>query len=121
LNFLGLQRPSALYFLRDTIKILRKFASKLGSKGFLLDVDTLVLETGGFSQWRRVREVAWTFRNILKLEAQIFVLFDKDYRTNQEIAEFIDAMRGEGIKCHVFRRKEIENYVLSVDVIQRRC
>ena len=46
---------------------------------------------------------------------------DKDYRTNQEIAEFIDAMRGEGIKCHVFRRKEIENYVLSVDVIQRRC
>jgi hypothetical protein len=110
-----------IFFEGHDKKILRKFASKLGSKGFLLDVDTLVLETGGFSQWRRVREVAWTFRNILKLEAQIFVLFDKDYRTNQEIAEFIDAMRGEGIKCHVFRRKEIENYVLSVDVIQRRC
>jgi hypothetical protein len=53
-----------------------------------------------------------TLRNFRKFKA---------FRTNQEIAEFIDAMRGEGIKCHVFRRKEIENYVLSVDVIQRRC
>lgn len=108
-----------IFFEGHDKKILRKFASKLGSKGFLLDVDTLVLETGGFSQWRRVREVAWTFKNILKLEAEIFVLFDKDYRTGEEIDEFIKAMREEGLKCHVFSRKEIENYVLSVNLIER--
>lgn len=108
-----------IFFEGHDKKILRKVAAKLGSKSFLLDVDTLVLETGGFSQWRRVREVAWTFKNILKLEAEIFVLFDKDYRSDEEIAEFISAMRAEGMRCHVLSRKEIENYTLSVALIER--
>jgi hypothetical protein len=108
-----------IFFEGHDKKILRRFASKLGSEGFLLDVDTLVLETGGFSQWRRVREVAWTFKNILKLNADIFVLFDKDYRAAEEISEFIRGMREEGMKCYVFARKEIENYALSVDLIER--
>lgn len=108
-----------IFFEGHDKKILRKFAGKLGSTSFLRDVDTLVLETGGFSQWRRVREVAWTFKNILKLDAEIFVLFDKDYRTAEEIDEFLRAMRGEGMKCHVFSRKEIENYALSIGLVER--
>jgi hypothetical protein len=120
IEFSRLAKASRIIFFEGhDKKILRKFASKLGSKSFLLDVDTMILETGGFSQWRRVREVAWTFKNILKLNADIFVLFDRDYRPAEEIDEFVKAMCEEGMKCHVFSRKEIENYALSASLIGR--
>ncbi|MCW5705163.1 MAG: hypothetical protein KIT82_21590, partial [Bradyrhizobium sp.] len=46
-------------------------------------------------------------------------LFDRDYRSKVEMDKFLADMQAEGIKCLVFERKEIENYVLSRETLTR--
>ena len=61
-----------VFFEGKDKKLLRKFALKLGADDFANDVDTMILQSGGFGQWRRVKEVAWTFREVLKLKVDVF-------------------------------------------------
>ena len=79
--------------------------------------DTTILAAGGFGQWRRVKDVAWTFQTVLKLEVQILGLFDRDYRSKDEIDLFLQNMKAEGLRCFVLERKEIENYALTVGAL----
>lgn len=121
-----LSRARKIVFVEGQDKsLLRRFASKTGKRSALLQGDTLVLAAGGFSQWRRVSETAWTFKNVLGVEANIFALFDRDYRCDEEIVEHELALGDNGITCRVWRRKEIENYGLHPDAIvrtiQKRC
>ncbi len=108
-----------VFFEGKDKKILRKFANKLGASHFANDLDTMILQLGGFGQWRRVKEVAWTFKETLKLDVQIFALFDRDYRSDEEVERFLANMNEQGIKCFVLRRKELENYALSVENLTR--
>lgn len=114
IDFSRLARAKRIVFFEGKDRrLLRKFALKVGAKHFPNDTDTTVLQAGGFGQWRRVKEVAWTFQTVLKLQVDIFVVFDKDYRSDEEIVSFLDNMKAEAIKCFVLKRKEIENYALT--------
>src|SRR5260370_32715152 len=116
IDFSRLGRARRLVFFEgNDKKLLRRYAEKLGAMNFALDLDTTILQSGGFGQWRRVKETAWTFREVLKLEVDIFALFDRDYRSQEEVDKFLDNMNSQGIKCFVLQRKEIENYVLTRD------
>jgi hypothetical protein len=108
-----------IFFEGHDKKLLRKYAEKVGATAFSADLDTTILQSGGFGQWRRVKEVAWTFREVLKLEVDLFALFDRDYRSAEEVEAFLSTMRDQGIKCFVLSRKEIENYALTRDNIAR--
>ena len=68
---------------------------------------------------RGVEEVAWTFRNIPKLDIGIYVLFDRDYRCNEEIERFSTNLNVRDILCDVLDRKEIENYALAPKALVR--
>lgn len=103
-----------IFFEGNDKKILRKYATKLGAENFANDPDTMILQSGGFTQWRRVKEVAWTFKEVLKIDVDIFALFDRDYRSQEETDKFLLEMTDQGIRCHVLGRKEIENYCLTL-------
>lgn len=125
IDFSRLGRARRLVFFEGNDKrLLKKFAQKVGANDFVNDIDTLVLQSGGFSQWKRVKEVTWTFKNVLKLDIDVFTLFDRDYRSPEEMEKFLSGMNGEGIQCFALERKEIENYALSrellIRTIQRR-
>jgi AAA domain, putative AbiEii toxin, Type IV TA system/AAA ATPase domain len=112
IDFSRLGRARRLVFFEgNDKKLLRRYAEKLGAMNFALDLDTTILQSGGFGQWRRVKETAWTFREVLKLEVDIFALFDRDYRSQEEVDKFLENMNSRGIKCFVLQRKEIENCV----------
>jgi hypothetical protein len=114
IDFSRLARAKRIVFFEGKDrKILRKFAAKLGAAAFANDTDTTILQAGGFSQWRRVKEVAWTFNEVLRLHVDMFAIFDSDFRPAEEIEAFLGNMEAEGIQCNVLARKEIENYVLT--------
>jgi len=108
-----------LFFEGKDRKILSRFANKVSAGHTVTDSDTLILAAGGFSQWRRVSETAWTFKNVLNIEAKIYAVFDRDFRPTEEIDALQLALQDTGIGCHVWRRKEVENYAICPDSICR--
>jgi hypothetical protein len=53
------------------------------------------------------------------MHVKIACIFDRDYRCDREVSEFIDQMNSEAIVCHVLGRKEIENYALERQALIR--
>lgn len=120
IDFSRLGRARRLIFFEgNDKKLLRRYAAKLGAANFANDPDTMILQSGGFSQWKRVKEVAWTFKEVLKIDVSIFALFDRDYRSQEETNGFLKEMKDQGIRCHVLQKKEIENYSLTLANLTR--
>lgn len=94
--------------------ILKRFELLLlGKTGVFGDPDTLTIKVGGYENWRRVDDLNWLIQEVFGVEAKIAAIFDRDYRCDAEIEEFEGKFAGTAVRCHVLRRKEIENYLLE--------
>ncbi|MBR7620729.1 AAA family ATPase [Phenylobacterium sp. 20VBR1] len=114
-----LSRAKRVIFFEGKDKsILGKFCQKANLSGLLEDKETIIIGVGGFGQWRKVLETAWTFKNILQIEVSILSLFDRDYRDLREINDLITEISSAEVSCSVWNRKEIENYALNSTVLQ---
>lgn len=99
--------------------IVRKLARKSGVAGLLDDPYTIYLQAGGFSQWRRIKEIDWALHEIFGIDAKIGALFDKDYRCDEEAADFANDLATDDLWVGVLGRKEIENYALNLEPLVR--
>lgn len=119
-DFAKIARIKKVLFVEgQDAKILRRFAKKLRLEGLAYEQDSPVFTLGGFTQWKRAEATIWAFKNLLDIEVDILCLFDRDYRSDAEINDFIPYMAGKGLDCIVFRRKELENYLLCPPAIAR--
>lgn len=93
--------------------IYRRFEQMMVADGVFSDPDTMLLKIGGYEQWPRVGNLPWAFQELFGIQPKIAAIFDRDYRCLVEIEDHERRLRESGVFCHVLRRKEIENYVLS--------
>jgi hypothetical protein len=108
-----------VFFEGKDRRLLRRFAQKVTRSGFVDDPETVFLQAGGFGQWRRVKEVGWTLENVFGMEVKIAAVFDRDYRCDEEVSEFVANINSDRIRCHVLGRKEMENYALQREPLVR--
>nr|WP_324310501.1 AAA family ATPase [Geobacter sulfurreducens] len=100
-------------------KIVRKFARRLGFAELASGVDLTPVESEGFSSWEKIKATAWGIPKALNTPLKIVALFDRDYYC-QEFISFVICELNSCIQfCHVHCRKEIENYLLVPQVLQR--
>lgn len=99
--------------------IYRKFEQMLIQDGVFSDPDTMLLKIGGYEQWPRVGNLPWAFQELFGIQPQIAAIFDRDYRCLDEIEGHETKLRNSGVFCHVLRRKEIENYMISKEAITK--
>jgi hypothetical protein len=99
--------------------LLRRFARKLQLNGLAEGSRLAVIPVGGFSQWSKIEDAAWTFKNILQADVSLAALFDRDYRCEEEIDHFLSNLRNSAPLCFVLTRKELENYLLHSDTLAR--
>lgn len=104
--------------LRD-YKIVRRFAGILGLSALAAGSGVTLFESGGFDSWSRIQALAWGFRDTLKAELSIGVVFDRDYRCEDELAQLKGQLEKEVDFVHFHKRKEIENYLLFPAVLER--
>lgn len=97
-------------------KILKKLARKLKLSNFN-NQDVPIVQLGGFSEWRRAVDAVWAFKNIIDLDIKAFCVFDRDYRCDSEVEEFIREVEKPGITVRILDRKELENYILDNNCI----
>jgi hypothetical protein len=73
----------------------------------------------GFSNWVHVEPFQWLVDKFLEGAVRVFVLLDRDYRTDGQIAEIEKKLGAVGVAAHVWRRKELESYLLEPTAIAR--
>jgi hypothetical protein len=77
------------------------------------------LSIGGWGGWGYAIGSNMALRNTVGDQITTYCILDSDYHTHQEIEERYRQAIDRGIHLHIWRWKEIENYLLSPAVIAR--
>ncbi|AIQ13396.1 ATP-dependent nuclease [Paenibacillus durus] len=103
----------------DDYKIIRRFARKLGLTELSTGNDITAFKSGGFSYWQRVKSFAWGFKETLNKSLHIGAIFDRDFWCDEELLEIQLEIREHLELSHVHSKKEIENYLLNPEVLEK--
>jgi hypothetical protein len=74
---------------------------------------------GGWSGWERARGLAMLLRTDGDTSILPYCIFDADYHTNGAIQYRKKTAADEGISLHIWKRKEIENYLIVPSALRR--
>jgi AAA domain, putative AbiEii toxin, Type IV TA system len=107
-----------LYFEGNDHRILSNVVKKVAGRQFLSRGSTTVMKTDGFSNWSRVSNSSWVFKNFFGFEIPVAAIFDRDYRSDSEINEFLLSVNNADTCCRVWPFKEIENMLLVPQAIE---
>jgi hypothetical protein len=98
--------------------ILGAFARKLGKNSLANQSGFAVVPAYGFNP-ARVRDFSDGMEQSLGYAVQRAVIFDRDYRLDDEVRKICDELAKICQLPHIHRRKEIENYLLVPGAISR--
>jgi len=103
----------------DDFRLLRRFARKLGFSELAAGFGITPLESGGFGSWQRITTLAQGIGQALGTSLTIGAIYDRDYFSEEEIANVASALSASLKLAHIHGRKEIENYLLIPDALDR--
>jgi energy-coupling factor transporter ATP-binding protein EcfA2 len=99
--------------------IIRRFARRIGLVDLANGVGLTDLKSGGFGSWNRVTTLAGGVAEALGTSLRIAAVYDRDYFSDQEIASVRKRLEDNIVFAHIHQRKEIENYLLVPDAVER--
>jgi predicted ATP-dependent endonuclease of OLD family len=109
----ALRAKRVLFFEGDEMKLLRHVAETLGATRLVHEVDIAIIPLRGYSNWDRVEPFAWLMRDLLHDAVDVFVILDRDYRTDDQVRSVLTRLNAIGVHGHVWKRKELESYLLE--------
>lgn len=117
----ALARSRRIVFVEgdDDFRVLRRFARRLGLSELASGVGLIALRSGGFGSWQRISTLASGIADALGASLSIAAVYDRDYFCEDQIFDIIEKLSEHVILAHVHDRKEIENYFLIPDVLDR--
>lgn len=115
----ALRARTVLFVEGQDMAVLRRLASTCEAKSVAHERRCAVIGMEGFSNWVHVEPFQWLVDKFLEGAVQVFVLLDRDYRTDGQIAEIEKKLGAVGVAAHVWRRKELESYLLEPTAIAR--
>jgi energy-coupling factor transporter ATP-binding protein EcfA2 len=111
-----LQCKKYLYIEGDDIQILRRWHNTIFPNS-QIPIDIIPsTKTGGWGSWDIQKNQAIKLKTELN-NANIYFLYDKDYHKDDEMQERISNAKSAGIHLHIWSKKEIENYLISIPTI----
>lgn len=116
-----LARTKKIVFVEgyDDFKTLRRFSKALGFDELSTGNDLTAFESGGFGSWEKIKAFAWGARRTIDAKIRIYAIYDRDYFCEEEVSEIEASLRRELTGAQILGRKEMENYLLQVPVLQR--
>lgn len=116
-----LARNRKLLFVEgvDDFKFIRRFAGQLGFIELSTGTGLTPVESEGFSSWERLLSFVWGIEKTFKSALRIGAVFDRDYWSEEEISSVHKKLSENLQFVHIHSRKEIENYLLVSDVLER--
>lgn len=110
---------TCLFVEGNDFSYLKNFARKLNYPSFVQEDGFSHMPLGGFTNWVKLIDVPWIFKNAIKEVIKCYVVLDRDYHMSDEIDEIIRKLEGHGVKAHIWTKKELENYAINSEAVYR--
>lgn len=116
-----LARTKKIVFVEghDDFKTLRRFSKIIGFDDLSTGNDLTAFESGGFGSWEKIKAFAWGARRTIDANIKIYAIYDRDYFCDEEVDQTEQSLRKELTGARILSRKEMENYLLHIPVLQR--
>ncbi len=108
----------AVFVEGKDFQVLSAFSRKIGNQSLANRSDFAVIPVEGFNPVK-VQNFSEGIELTLGTKILKAIIFDRDYRAPEEIANLLKSFNKFASLAHIHHRKEIENYLLETDVIQR--
>jgi len=114
-----LKNKKILFLEGNDYSILKKLAAKIKLNDLANGNGITVVPMGGFSHWPMVKNAEKLFQTILNEKINIAIILDRDYRCDEELEGIKEKISDTVNYLHFWERKEIENYLINIDVIKK--
>ena len=101
------------------LKLLKEFQDTMFPQTSVPFQSLPNMSIGGWGGWKFAVGTSMGFHNALGQSIRTYCLLDSDYHDETEISERYQEAQQRDVQLHVWRRKEIENYLLVPTVIAR--
>ncbi len=116
----ALRAKHTLFLEGEDMVYLRALARTLGALRFASEIDLATVPIEGGSNWRRLEGFAWLNQKLLRGAIPGTLILDRDYHGEAYVRDLQEKFKNAGLSCHIWRKKEIENYLLVPSAIARR-
>ena len=113
------QTRRVLYIEGEDFKILRRFARRLGLSELASGVGIAPFPLGGFPPIPQINAVTKGVTEAIGEPIIFCGIFDRDFRSDEEIAELRDGLQNALQFSAILGKKEIENYLLVPTVLEK--
>lgn len=114
-----LKAKLALFVEGDDMVILRHLARAAGAVEIVSQARIAVVPLTGTTNRKRLESFRWVTENLLLGAIAGFVILDRDYMTDDEVAEIKLELRSAGLTVHIWERHELESYLLVPRTLSR--
>ena len=115
----ALRARTVVFVEGDDMSIIRELAKTVGADDLASENNCAVIEIKGFSNWVRVEPFKWFVSDFLDGSVDVYVLLDRDYRADADVGKVWSTLDAVGVHAHVWKRKELENYLLDPTALAR--
>lgn len=115
----ALRARTVLFVEGQDMRILRSFAEAVGAENLAAERGVAVVPLGGATNWHHVEPFRWFVDDFLEGTIETFVILDRDYGSHAWAQDLVRELGQLGIRGHVWKRKELENYLLSPSLLAR--
>jgi len=115
----ALRTKTLLFVEGSDMKIIRHIAKTVGANFFSNEQNITIIPLAGHANWEHVEHFKWIAENFLDKSVVIYIILDRDYRTNPQNNKIKLKLEDLGINVHIWERKELESYLLSVSSLAR--
>ncbi|MGD9675853.1 MAG: ATP-dependent endonuclease [Candidatus Bipolaricaulia bacterium] len=114
-----LRTKAAVFVEGSDTAILRRVANVCGFRALSREQEVAFVPLGGIARHSALEGFSWLAHDFLGDAVQGFVILDRDYRTDDECRALRDQIWKWGLGCHIWKRHELESYLLVPSVISR--
>jgi ABC-type cobalamin/Fe3+-siderophores transport system ATPase subunit len=109
----------ALFVEGDDLDYLANLAKTVGATALVTEEGLAVVPLGGVSNWQRLEGFSWLVEKLLQEAVTGAVILDRDYHSKEAVRGVVDQLKRAGLEPHIWKRKELESYLLSPQAISR--
>ncbi len=115
----ALRSRAALFVEGQDMKLLSNIAKTVGADRFYREDGLTVVPMGGSSKRKLAESFGFLNSTLLDSSVRVAVLLDRDFMSDEEVAEIVADFKTNDVYAHIWSASEIENYLLSSSALAR--